>query len=812
MGSIGDTCARRLRKDEIRRRIFVCSLDESRQQIARAKDVAPEDDRVWLGAADLATRTGRLDEAAEYLARCERARPDDPAVWQAWLECSKAAGKVDGVMRAAGHLPRSALSESQVLTLRAWIAGQRGEVRAEREALETLVALEPADTATIDRLAALAAHDGDIERAGDLRRRKAAIDAATDRYHGLFFLPELAQHALEFARTAEQIGRRFDARAWWTLAARRGIATEHETTAALARLAEPEPDIDTTAGTLADRLDPTGSLPTGKIADSHASATPNFTEEARARGLAFTFDNGRTAERQLPETMSGGVALLDFDGDGWLDVYAIQGEKYPPPTGTARFGDRLFRNRGDGRFEDVTALSGLAALPGGYGHGVAVGDYDNDGRPDLFLTRWRSYALYHNKGGGRFEDATAAAGLAGDRDWPTSAAWADLDNDGDLDLYVCHYLKWDEVNPSLCRSPRKDEHIYCDPRMFPSLADHVFRNESGRFVDVTEQAGIVDHEGRGLGVAAADFDGDCKIDLFVANDNSYNFLYYNLGAFRFAEHGLQAGVAASGNGGYQAGMGVACADFDGDGRLDIAVTNFYAESTSLFQNLGGGFFTDRTAAAGLTAATRFVLGFGLTPLDADNDGHPDLAQANGHVIDFRPAIRYAMPPQLLVNDGQGRFTDLSYRAGEPWKRPLLGRGLAAGDIDNDGRTDLVLVAENVPLSLLHNQTVSRNHFLVLELEGTTSNRDAIGARVAVRASGRTQVAAQLGGGSYLSASDHRLHFGLGAATVIDRLEVTWPSGRQERHERLAVDRGYHVREGDSSPKTLTVFRRAADGP
>ena len=267
-------------------------------------------------------------------------------------------------------------------------------------------------------------------------------------------MPDLAPHAAELARAAEAIGRWFDARAWWALAARRDRSVAAEAQAAIARLA---------TGRAARRADgggagrPARAVPAAGESEDRGRparwASPRSSTTPSARGLAFTFDNGPSDEHQLPETMCGGVAVLDFDGDGWLDVYAVQGGPFPPRAGPPPFGDRLFRNRGDGRFEDVTASSGLAALPGGYGHGVAVGDYDNDGRPDLFVTRWRSYALYHNLGDGRFEDVTAQAGLGGDRDWPTSAAWADLDNDGDLDLYVCHYLKWDAANPTALRVP-----------------------------------------------------------------------------------------------------------------------------------------------------------------------------------------------------------------------------------------------------------------------------------------------------------------------------------------------------------------------
>ena len=284
---------------------------------------------------------------------------------------------------------------------------------------------------------------------------------------------------------------------------------------------------------------------------------PTFVDEGDRRGLAFTFDNGMSELRQLPETMSGGAALVDVDGDGWLDIYAVQGGPFPPPKENPPFGDRLFRNRGDGRFEDITASSGLAALKGGYGHGVAVGDYDNDGRPDLFITRDGSYALYHNLGQGRFEDVTAKAGFGGDRDWPTSAAWADFDNDGDLDLYVCHYLKWDADHPTLCEYPERSKpgYLYCGPPAFPALPDHVFKNEGGRFVDVTGAAGIVDRDGRGLGVVVADLDGDGRVDVFVANDMTANYFFRNQGGFRFVEEGLESGLSSSAEGEFSGGDG-----------------------------------------------------------------------------------------------------------------------------------------------------------------------------------------------------------------------------------------------------------------
>jgi enediyne biosynthesis protein E4 len=326
---------------------------------------------------------------------------------------------------------------------------------------------------------------------------------------------------------------------------------------------------------------------------------------------------------------------------------------------------------------------------------------------------------------------------------------------------------------------------------------------------VTEEAGIVDRDGRGLGVIAGDFDDDGKIDVFVTNDTTANYFFHNNGGCRFTEEGLSSGLATSAGGSSLAGMGIACGDFDGDGRLDLAVTNFFKQSTTLYHNHGYGVFSDRSTEAGLAAVTRLVLGFGLAALDANNDGRLDLVQANGHVFASSPTIPSAMRAQLFLGQGQGKLVDVSDRAGPPWKVQRFGRGLAVGDFDNDGRTDVIMVSQNAPLALFHNQSVSQNHFLVLALEGTTSNRDAVGAKVAMTAGGKTQAVARFGGGSYLSASDPRLHFGLGPALKADRVEVTWPSGRRDCYLDLAADTGYRLREGDPAPRPLAGFAPAA---
>jgi len=493
--------------------------------------------------------------------------------------------------------------------------------------------------------------------------------------------------------------------------------------------------------------------------------------------------------------------MLDYNGDGWLDVYLVQGGSFPPDPRTPSTGDRLFRNLGAGRFEDATHSSGIAEMPGGYGHGVAVGDYDGDGRPDLFVTRWRSYALYRNCGNGRFEDVTAQSGLQGDRDWPTSAAFADLDNDGDLDLYVCHYFKWDPNDPNACRGHDAEDGDYCNPRDFTAQSDHVFRNDDGRFTDLTATAGIMDRDGRGLGVIAADLDDDNFIDLYVANDMTANYQFRNKGGFRFEETAFASGSATNGSGGAQAGMGVACGDLNGDGRPDLVVTNFYNECTTYFQNLGHGLFADHTSAIGLAAPSRFMLGFGIAMTDVNNDGRLDLFTANGHVFDRRPRYPWAMTAQLLLGTAGGRVEDFSARAGLPFQQAHLGRGLAAGDLDNDGRIDFLLVSLNEPLVFFHNQSTG-GHSVSLRLEGRKSNRDGVGARVVVDAGGRRQTAQRCGGGSYQSADDPRLHIGIGDSTRVDSIEVRWPSGQTDRFTDLAADTGYLLREGDGQAAQL----------
>ena len=793
----------------------VLTMEPVRATVEQAARTAPDDDRVWLARANLALLSGPFSEAARWLDSCRERRPEDPAVWRTWLRWARAADSIDEARRALAHLPAERFSLVEVLALRAWFAGREGHADQERTALEQLIDHAPGDTHALERLAVLAAESGQSPRARDLHRRKADLHRAKERYLRLLAPGKTITQYAELAGLAEKLGRGFEARGWWWLAARHQPSPV--ATSAVERLGLPRPDPHLPAGkTLAFHVGEVAGRPVERAPEvATVVSAPEFRDDAASAGLGFVFDNGRSSLRQLPETMAGGVGLLDYDNDGWLDVYVVQGGPFPPRPLPPPNGDRLFHNRGDGTFEDATERSGIARMAGGYGHGVAVGDVDNDGRPDLFLSRWRSYALYRNRGDGTFEEITDRAGLGGDRDWPTSAAFADLDNDGDLDLYVCHYLVWDAEHPTLCERPTQSgeaidpdrRYDYCMPNPFPARSDHLFRNDGGRFVDVTARAGIVDRDGRGLGVVAADLDEDGRVDLFVANDSTANDLWHNLGGMKFEEAGISSGVACNAQGAFQSGMGTAVGDLDGDGLPDLTVTNFYGESTTFFQNLGKGFFADRTAAIGLSAPSRYVLGFGIVLVDANNDGRLDLAQTNGHVDDHRPAFPLDMPGLLLIGRDQGRLVDVTSKAGPVWAVPRLGRALAAGDLDNDGRLDLVSVPQNTPLVFFHNQTVSSGgHAVSFLLEGTRSNRDGVGAVVTVTAGGRRRRAWRFGGGSYQSASDSRLHFGLGQDRI-DGVEVRWPSGRVDRFAHLDVDRCYRLKEGDAVATPLRSLRR-----
>ena len=771
-------------------------LDNSPMPVeALAKALAganAEDPRVWLGRANLAILTGDFDAAGAWLAKCEARQPGDPQTREAMSRLAFAKDDLVEASRMRVLNPAEDPLRSVATHARLLLADQEDETA--RALLEGAIKDYPGATWAYERLAEIAARRQDTETARSLQRTKTTLDRAKDRYRELLLEGPLEQAFPELATLAEALGLRLESAAW-RLLSQPSSDSWGDRAASLAGLVSPPRDAVIEGQTrlhayLAQRLAATSNTEPSRVADR--AAVPVFENVAPQVGLIFTYDNGATPNRLLPETMSGGLGVLDYDGDGWLDVFVVQGGALNDDSSLTRESDRLFRNKGDGTFEDMTERAGIAALPRGYGLAVTVGDYDNDGDPDLFLSRIRSYVLLRNRGDGTFEDITKDAGLDGVRDNPSSAAFADLDQDGDLDLYVCHYMKFDPDDPVICRND-KGEAMYCDPSKVVAAPDHLFRNDAGVFVDVTKEAGIVDENGRGLGVIASDFDLDGKVDLYVANDGTANFLFRNLGGMKFEEIALSSGCAGNAEGGYQASMGVACGDLDGDGLQDIVVTNFWGECSTLYHNLGGGLFTDWTHSSGLGQATRYFLGFGTAFFDYNNDGRLDLVTTNGHVNDGRPFTPYMMPPQLLANVGGGRLEDVGRAAGGVWTQEMLGRGLATGDFNNDGRCDVLIVPQAEPLLALRNETKGGN-WLALRLVGGV-NRDAVGARVVVKSGGQTQTLERFGGGSYQSAGDTRFLIGLGAAAQADSVEIHWPTGEVQTLANLAVNQGFEITQG-----------------
>jgi hypothetical protein len=532
---------------------------------------------------------------------------------------------------------------------------------------------------------------------------------------------------------------------------------------------------------------------------------PTFTDVTAESGATFEHRASPTSEKYLLETMGSGVAMLDYDTDGRLDLYFVNGARLAPGMAAdavpvkdgPAFENRLYHQRPDRTFEDVTSRAGVAG--NGYGMGVATGDYDNDGDTDLYVTAYPRNTLYRNNGDGTFGDVTAEAGV-GASGWSTSAAFVDLDRDGRLDLVVARYLQWSFGTNPWCGDRGLNVRAYCHPDLFKGITPVVFRNEGGgRFSDVTSASGIARHEGKSLGVALTDYDRDGAVDPFIANDSVPEFLYRNTGDGRFEERALQAGAAVDEDGRTFAGMGVDAADFDNDGWPDVVVTTLSNQMYALFRNAGDGTFTYMTHRSGVGRVTILNAGWGIRFADLDNDGWKDLLVAQGHVLDTiektQPQVRYEQPPLALRNTGARTFEDVSAASGRPFSQPWAGRGLALGDLDNDGDLDAVVTVVNGAAHVLRNDGVPGAHWLALRLVGSAGNRDGIGATVrVVDAAGRQQWATATTSSSYLSAGDPRVHFGLGAATGVSLMEVRWPSGAVQRVEQPGIDRVFEVKE------------------
>jgi enediyne biosynthesis protein E4 len=524
-----------------------------------------------------------------------------------------------------------------------------------------------------------------------------------------------------------------------------------------------------------------------------------FRDMTKQAGILFKHNSGAFGKKYLPETMGSGVCVLDYDNDGWQDILFVNSMDWPGHKGGAKSYPALYHNNKDGTFTDVTREAGLAMES--YGLGCAVADYDNDGFEDIYITTVGSNHLFHNLGNGKFADVTVKAGVA-DPGFSTSAVWFDYDNDGKLDLFVTHYIDWSIAKDQYCTLDNKNK-SYCTPQTYKGESSTLFHNRGdGTFENVTKRAGLYDPTGKSLGVAMLDYDNDGWMDLFVANDTEPNKLYHNNHNGTFTDVAVQVGVAFSESGRVRAGMGVDAGDYDGSGWQSLVIGNFTNESMSLYRNDGSGLFVDEEISSGIRQMSLQALTFGCFFFDYDLDGRLDIFAANGHVSDdisvVQPTLKYAQPAILFHNSGNRKFEDASAKVGPAMQQPVVGRGAAYLDYDNDGDLDLVITANNGPARLLRNENGNQNDMLRVKLVGTRSNRDGIGARVTVTTSSGTRLFRMVKtGSSYASQSELPLTFGLGTpqAGRTVGLEIVWPSGQKDSLSKIGANQLITVKEG-----------------
>lgn len=536
--------------------------------------------------------------------------------------------------------------------------------------------------------------------------------------------------------------------------------------------------------------------PASLFAQAPVSLGFRLVDVTSACGLDFQHNSGAYGGKLLPETLGSGCAFLDYDGDGWQDILLVNGMDWPGHS-RQRSTLRLYRNNRNGTFSDVTRRAGLDIEL--YGMGVAVGDWNNDGFPDVLVTCVGQNRLFRNTGNGTFVDVTRSSGLSGRTGFSTSALWFDFDKDGLLDLFVCNYVKWSAEHDVFCSLDGKQK-SYCTPEAYRGDTCWLFRNRgNGTFEDVTATSGIFDTSSKSLGVAMLDDNQDGWPDLFVTNDTQPNKLYRNQRDGTFKEVALEAGVAFSAEGKARAGMGVDAGDFDNSGRTSLAITNFDNEMIGLYRSMGRGLYEDVAMQAGVGAPSRSTLGFGCVFVDVDLDGALDLVVSNGHIDEtvrnIRGNVGYAQPPQLFLNQGNGTFRNVAAAAGDGFAEPRVGRGLAYGDFDRDGDLDLLVTTNGGPAWLFRNDQLAGNRSIRFRLVGTKSNRDGIGTSVGIVSAGSTQTRVVKGGSSYLSQSELPLTFGLGKRDRVDRVVVNWPSGRTEEFTNLMAGRSYECVEG-----------------
>ena len=540
------------------------------------------------------------------------------------------------------------------------------------------------------------------------------------------------------------------------------------------------------------------------LAAARGSAVPaepavTFRDVTQQSGIRFVHNNGAFGKKFLPETLGPGVAFIDYDNDGWPDIFLANGMDWPGHT-QKHTTPKLYHNNHDGSFTDVTHKAGLDVEM--YGMGVAVGDYDNDGFDDLFVTALGQSHLFHNNGNGTFTDVTQKAGLSGPRELSTSAAWVDFDKDGRLDLVVGNYVQWTQETDLYCTLDGKSK-SYCTPESYKGTAARLWHNRGdGTFEDVTQKAGFGDPTSKTMGIAVLDYDNDGWPDLLSSNDTQPNKLYHNNGNGTFSEKGVIAGIAFSEDGVARAGMGVDAADYDHSGYPSVMITNFSNQMLSLYHNEGKGLFVDEAPQSAIGRATLLTLGFGCFFFDYDLDGWPDIFVANGHIDPdiqrVQANVKYAMPPHLFRNLGKGKFEEVTGSLGAAFIAPRVGRGAAYADINNDGRLDLLLATNGGPAYLFRNEAqpaAAANRSIRLKLVGTKSNRDGIGTVVRLSSGNDTQTQMLRSGSSYLSSSELVLTFGLGQRDKADVIELRWPSGQTDRLSNIAAGQTIIVTEG-----------------
>jgi hypothetical protein len=537
--------------------------------------------------------------------------------------------------------------------------------------------------------------------------------------------------------------------------------------------------------------------PPAKVPDT--GITVRFTDIRKTAGITFVQDSTQSDEKYYLETMGTGVAWLDYDQDGLMDIYFVQSAATDAYKPSVPLRSALYHNNGDGTFTDVTLKAGLGG-EGHYGQGVAVGDFDNDGYPDIYVTGYGRAILYHNNHDGTFTDVTTKAGVADEGGWSTSAGWFDYDRDGWLDLVVTNYIDWDPKNNIWCGERKPGYRSYCNPNNYKGQKTKLYHNNhDGTFTDVSAKSGVGGPESKGMGVVLADFNNDGWPDIAIANDTWPNFLFLNNHDGTFKDVSLISGIAASEDGRYEAGMGIDAADVDGDGFLDVYITHLDLELNRLYHNNGDETFTDATFSSGIGNTAMLLSGIAAKFIDYDNDGWPDILQLNGAMLDnvnlYHSEVAYKEPMLMYRNTGKGHFVKTSDLLGADFTRPIAGRGLASADFDNDGDMDFAVSVRGDFPEILRNDGGNTNHWLEVLLIGTKSNRDGTGSALKLTSEGFVQFKQAQGGASYMSASDPRIHFGLGKRTKIDSLTITWPSGQVDTLTNLPLDKIIAVKEG-----------------